>query len=165
MREQKTSDDIGGYRYRVTMLPAKLGFRMTVMLTKTLVPMLGGISVKKGQKVADLMNEDVSSFLDFGRLAERLSKNIDEENVQTLVNALAESTDIFGKGDRGEFGDAGAPLSEHFDDHFAGRYRNLLRWLAFAMKVNFGDFLSGDVIGLLREVASPSILNRSRAAQ
>ncbi len=34
-------------------------------------------------------------------------------------------------------------LKDIFDDHFVGKYREMIEWLAFCLEVNFANFLAG----------------------
>jgi hypothetical protein len=61
------------------------------------------------------------------------------QEVDAIIEELADATEITGPG----FGDAGAPLKRHFDEHFAGSYLAMYKWLAFALKANFADFFEG----------------------
>lgn len=139
-RTKVKSGDIGGYTYEVVQLGATAGLRMSAELIKILAPSLGALAgnadLTGGIKSAIGGHLKPKALEDAARA---LASSLDSTKVQAIVKELADTTEIWGPG----FGDAGAPLSMHFDDHFAGKYVNLGRWLAFALKVNFSDFFDG----------------------
>jgi hypothetical protein len=117
-----------------------------------LLPAVGAL-VKGSDKVADL---DLAS-VDIDSAAKALAASLSLDEFDAIVASMSASTEIWGP----NFGDAGAPMPRHFDDHFAGRYVAMLKWLAFALKVNFADFFDGkgSVAGLvagLRSQGAPS---------
>jgi hypothetical protein len=137
-RKSKMSETIGGYRYKVRQLGATDGLEVLTDLSKLLLPSLGAIIGGGKTAVSSLMNAEVDGAA-FGDAAEHIAKNLTTNSVRDIVAKFAEVTDIYGPG----FGDQGAPMDAHFEDHFAGRYSELLQWLRFALDLNFGSFLQG----------------------
>jgi len=134
-RHSETSPPIGGYTYRVTQLGVTPGLEIMAELAKMLLPGMGGFA---SGGIGSILKSDVGGE-QFATAATKLAMAIDSAKVQKIVKTLAKMTSIFGEG----FGDAGAPLDVHLEDHFAGRYGELVAWLAFALRVNYGNFFEG----------------------
>jgi len=139
-RKSETSEPIGGYRYKVRQLGTNDGLEVLTQIAKLVLP--GAGAVAGGGSIQELLNANVGGD-QFAEVASRLASSLDSKTVKQIIAKLAESTDVFGPG----FGDSGAPLDIHFDDHFAGEYGNLIKWAQFALKVNFGSFWGGLVPG------------------
>lgn len=147
MRQKFKSQDIAGYRYVVTQLGADSGRKMADELVRALVPVLADLlkALPKSEQAVSAGN--VRDFLDLvdpsciPDMVERAFKALPSERLDSIIEQLAETTDVFGEG----YGDAGAPLGRNFDEHFAGRYKAMYQWLFFALKVNFADFFSEKV--------------------
>lgn len=150
-RQQVRSPEIDGFRYVVTQLDARTGRRLAFDLASSVLPAM-----------AELMSALPDAKPDKETLAKAIGNQGAVSAVQRLVAALppsrldeitelmAESTAVHGPG----YGDAGAPLSRQFEDHFAGRYKAMLQWLAFALRVNFADFFGGTGGEVLRSPQS-----------
>lgn len=120
------SKTIGEYSYAVTQLDAVKGRRVFARLLKVAAPALASLS--GGSKVKP---DDLAKGL--AALAETLS----EDDVDFFCDAFAPSTTV-------TLADGKAPrLSDIFAVHFAGKYLELVKWLAFALEVNFGPFWRG----------------------
>lgn len=141
-RKSQKSSVIDGYQYRVRQFGATEGMQVLTSLTKILAPsaahFVPGLGQDTEMSVDLLMSSNISTDV-LSSAVERLAVNLTSESVADVVSRLATHTDIFGPG----FGDQGAPLDTHYDDHFAGRYKALFSWILFALKVNFGSFLQG----------------------
>ena len=134
MRKKEKSPAIDGFEYEVTQLGAIEGKRLLVTLSKIVLPALGA-GIKDAPD--DLTKLSLSKLkLDLGSALSALVSSADVAAVDGIVNKLAETTEVYGPG----FGDAGAPLMRNFDDHFAGRYESMVKWLGFALRVNYGGF-------------------------
>jgi len=140
MRKSETSEAIGGYRYKVRQLGTSDGLGVLTQIARMILPSAG--AVVGGGSIQELMNSSLDGDK-FAKIATQLATSLNGSDVNQIIQKLAAHTDILGPG----FGDAGAPLDVHFDDHFAGRYRDLVKWAQFALKVNFANFLSGLVPG------------------
>jgi len=113
MRDTKVHE-IDGYRYHVQQLGAKSGRAVLAKLLGILGP------------AADSQEP-------IARLAEKLT----DADLDYLC-------DVFGKATQVENTDKpGAMLRvcDVFDDHFAGRYGAMLRWLWVCLETNYADFL------------------------
>lgn len=105
---------IDGFAYKVTQLTARTGNKVGMRLTKTLAGAAGA--------------KDVESAL--GGIIAKLS----EEDLEFICDTLARQTQV--QLEPGKW----PMLSDVFDIHFAGRYLEMLKWLGFALEVNFGAF-------------------------
>ena len=152
MRQKLKSDPIDGFVYEVTQLGAMDGKRLYAQVLKIALPALG--AAFKGQNLSEASQADVASMA-LDEVATTLAGSLD--GLDPMIETLARTTDITGPG----FGDAGAPLMKNFDDHFAGRYAAMTKWLMFALKVNLLDFFDGkasvaNMLAGLVAKASPS---------
>jgi hypothetical protein len=119
------SSRIGAYTYTVTPLTAIPGRRAFVRLAKAVGPALGAAAgVKEG--------DDAGMFAAFAGLVAHLS----EDDVDYFCDLFAANTTV-------KMGDKEPSLADIFDVHFAGRYLDMFRWLAFSVATNFGDFFAG----------------------
>ena len=160
-REKKTSPEIDGYKYEVMQLGAIDGRKMLEQLTLMALPGLGALLgspalSKAGKLAAGLSGVEVSE-LDFSGFAQAMAKNMDPNALNAMMDQLAQTTAIRGNG----FGDGGAPMSRHFDEHFAARYDVMMKWFGFALWVNFGSFFGAggsveELVEKLRSLARPS---------
>jgi len=139
-RQAFKSNPIDGFTYEVMQLSAGAGLRMASELAKMVVPSIGAVagSLDFSKGIAKAFGSKIDGAM-LEHAAAALAANLDSPKVQAIVSELANTTNIFGPG----FGDAGAPLRVHFDDHFAARYGALVQWLWFALKVNFASFFDG----------------------
>ena len=130
---------IGGYDYTVSQLDAIEGRRAFTRLTRFVGPALvhvTGDAVDMAKLFADVA----------GRLA--------EDDVDYFCDLFAKRTAVSG----GDLKAGAQPqLDTIFSLHFAGRYLELVEWLTFCFKVNFGPFFAGlgaKMGGVVRAVAS-----------
>jgi hypothetical protein len=136
-RKSETSEPIDGFRYKVRQMGATEGVETLTKITKLMLPSIGAVA-SKDTNLSQIMESDIGGE-EIGNIAARLAANLAVDDVQEILKKLAFCTEIFGPG----FGDGGAPLDVHFDDHFAGEYGAMIKWATFALKVNFGNFWSG----------------------
>ncbi len=130
---QAKSKVIDGLEYKVTQLGAKEGRRLLTRLVKVAGPMMAGAGTG-----------DVSGAL------ERALGGLKDEDVDFLCDTLARSTEV-------QVDSTHQPLlADIFDSHFAGNYHNLMKWLAFALEVNFGSFFQMAVALKSAVSASPA---------
>lgn len=129
--EQK-STVIGEYEYTVTQLPARQGKSVAVRLGRILAPLAKeGADGEEADKAAGLV---------------ALFEKLDDKDVDFLCDVFMKTTSFHKLGDMKQ-----PELSHFFDEHFAGRYGQMFKWLQFCAEVNFGSFL-GEV-GLQLPVA------------
>lgn len=110
---------IGDYNYTVTQLGAVKGSEVMVRLANVL-----GKVVSKGSNLKEALASVASSLA--------------PADLQFLCDAMATRTLVSGGEYKGP-----VELPRVFDMHFAGKYLEMLRWLSFALEVNFGGFFRG----------------------
>lgn len=125
--------EINGTHYTVRMLNGTKGKALLTRLFKLAGPALADIlaGIKDAQSVQEMKLDGVADAV--RSFASRLPDN--ELNEITLI--LAEHTEITIAG--------GKPmaLKQLADSHFAGNYREMFSWIAFALEVNYADFFGG----------------------
>lgn len=124
---------IGEYTYRVTQLGAKAGRVMMVRLFKLAGPGVGSFvgGVGRGGTSGDL---EVAMALGFGDAVHDLAARISSDEVAAITDQFALQTVLVTSPE------VELRLSDIFDDHFAGRYDEMLLWLRFCLEVNFTSF-------------------------
>lgn len=123
---------IDGLRYTVTHMPTRKGLALLVRLTKILGPGLGAFLGGAG-RAARLPGEsgtEVALALGTSDAVHDLCERLDAGELQFAIDELARCTTVQVERDE-------PVLADIFDDHFAGRYDVLLRWLRFALEVNY----------------------------
>ena len=129
---------IGGSVYRITQLPAKRGRAMLVRFIRLFGPgagaFVGGLGRGKsgfdgavGIGIADAMHD----------LCTRLS----EEDLAVVCDEFATYTVVV------QSRDIERRLTDIFDDHFAGKYDEMLQWLRASAEVNFASFFGASSLG------------------
>ena len=66
-------------------------------------------------------------------------RNLDDATMDFICDAFAQSTTIPLAIEASKASSVAIKLSDVFDDHFAGKYADMMTWLAFCMELNFGD--------------------------
>lgn len=133
-RECKESSVIDGFTYKVTQLGAKEGRRVFARLVSTLGGAVGALAKEvTGEGNGADAAQGVASFAD----------RITPETLDFFCDVFAPYTLVCN-------GPSELPMSKEFDDHFAGRYAQMVQWLVFCIEVNFGSFLKGlgDIVAL-----------------
>ena len=139
-RDKVKSEPIDGFEYEVLQLPATKGEEIGAELVAMVLPMLGALAGEGSGKV-DVQNIGELDIRALGlkAAADVFADKLTAPRLREIRKVMAAHTDIYGEG----FGDAGAPLSKHYDDHFAGRFDAMLEWFLFALEVNFKGFFGG----------------------
>lgn len=114
--------EIGEVVYRVKQFGAKRGrqvlFRVSQMLGPTLAQATEG--------------DYAAAFKAFAETAKL-------EDFEWLCDTFADGTSVVLKTTNGN--EVPQSLAKVYDEHFVGRYLEMLEWLVFAFEVNFGGFL------------------------
>jgi hypothetical protein len=119
---------IGDCTYRVSQVGAIAGRAAFLKLVKAAGPLLGGMVDKKGK---------VSGDFDLGSMFEKV--NLTESDLTYFCDLFSEKTFVV-------LPDGKTPRLDapgFFDSHFAGRYLEMVQWLAFCVGVNFAGFFGG----------------------
>jgi hypothetical protein len=116
MPVQYESKVIGNFTYTVEQLGALKGRAVFVRLVRLL-----GASV-------DSMKADANTIL------AKAAGSFTEEDMSFFCDEFAKKTRVTLPDNREPL------LTDIFDAHFAGAYADMVQWLIFAFKVNFGSF-------------------------
>ena len=149
--EQKNID---GTTYEVTVLPAKASQRLMVRLFRiagpALVPVLEKAvksAVGKVPKSKEGQDEEaigkavlevlLATDLDLKGAVEHLAANASEDDIEYITDTLARSTKI------NSGGSEWPSLFDVMEIKFAGNWLTWMKWLGFALKVNYMVFSKG----------------------
>jgi hypothetical protein len=126
---------IGEHTYRVTQLGTKRGSAMLVKLVKLLGPGCGSFIGGLGRAPSGNSGEWESALaLGLGDALHDLATRLDEAQFAAVCDEFAKQTAVVLSAE------LEPRLSDIFDDHFAGKYDVMLRWLRFCMEINFSSF-------------------------
>lgn len=156
---------LGNHRYSVTTCPASEGRRILVKLLKllgpTLAPILSGVDTKGLRARATIGTGETGepvgwSVLDMeGKtLAEALqefSSRLSSELVEDLAATFGACSEVHLGGER-----ALQLTLETQEEHFSGNYSEFTKWIAFALEVNFKDFLGVLPLSRKAKAADPN---------
>lgn len=148
---RKTIDiGIGGHRYQTAQLGAVTGRKLYLRLIKLLshfAPLLGTVKeLVRAAKKSGAQEGDEGAKL--GQLLDRIDEgavftalvdaleHIDESELEAFWEAYAAQCWVM-------FPHGRQLLSECFDEHFAGRYVDMMKLFVSLTRFNFGDFLAG----------------------
>lgn len=107
---------INGFKYDITQLGAKAGRTVLARVLRVVAAASEGNGEEAFAKFANAMTD---------------------EQLDYLCETFAKTTMV---GPEGQ--DRMVPLSDCFDNHFAGKYGDMLKWLWAAMETNYASFLS-----------------------
>lgn len=134
---------LDGEGYEITMLPATEGLEVYNRLLKVLGPMMRSALKEPGivgsKKVAaDGAGEDSTAGMKIATIVIEGFETMDVAFTLELAQLFSKNTLVMMEGSM-------VPLAagDIFDQHFAGRYAHLTRWLLAHLKLNFSDFLAG----------------------
>lgn len=128
--------EIGGYEFTVSQLPGSIGLKMFFDLVKMVGPSIGALIDEGG---GSLTMSDLGKLAGDKKIAQaglsgaikELALNMNDAQVDKMIKQLRECTQVKGHG----------PLNKVHDAIFAGKIKAQLEWLAFALQVQFSDFL------------------------
>lgn len=141
MAESQQEQKIGENTYVVRMFGAKKGRAVLFRLSKMLGPAMAGL-LNGG-----FTGQGISSML------QSFAESAKEEDFDYLCDSFADVTKVRRKVASGD--EITLDLPKVFDDHFRGHYGEMIKWLGFAIKVNYESFLpemasdGGTLAGLL----------------
>lgn len=145
-QNQTQTEVIDGIRYTVRMLPARKGYKLALRMAKAAGPAIAMFVDKAVSGGADaVLNESISEGT-FSTAVATLVDRLDESTVDDVIQQMSECTEADGQ-----------LLHRIFDLHFMGAYDRMVKWLAFALKVNFGNFTAalGDALSQGQAAAAP----------
>jgi hypothetical protein len=145
---------IGGHRYQMTMLGATASSHMFVRLIKMIAPALSGLkSLPTKDNTKSILDTDLEDFamLDFVAI---LGGRLTEQDFDYVVAMLREECHVGIDGS-----EKTVPLKDIYELHFAGDLPGILQWLAWGLKVQFGNFQ-----GAFASLIPPDVAGAFRAA-
>ncbi len=131
--------EINGTSYRVGMLDPLTANDILVDLGKALAPTLAslGVEVLSAENSEEVIKKLLDGGFDAGDgFEDAILKTIDRIEKATLreiISHLATVTEI-------KNGDKWPQLETVFTVHFRGKIGEMYKWMAFALKVQFGNF-------------------------
>lgn len=120
---------IGSSLYLYRPLTATPAYKLLLKLVKMLGPSFASMAAGK---------EGLS------QAANLLAQNLDEEATDAIIKQLVKQAELDGK-----------PMAPQFEMHFAKRTGELLKFLAFALEAQFGDFL-GELLSVQKSTLGQS---------
>lgn len=133
----KTEDqEIDGLTFRVVQFPAMYGFALLARLAKCIGPALGALG--------SVSPDDTSAMAP--ALREALS-TLDPDEAQKLALEILKSTSVLLPKAGGEVARVELSDKTKIDLVFSGRLKTMFKVLGFSVRVNFSDFVSGNVLG------------------
>lgn len=150
MREAETTI-IGNYKYKVTALPAMQGARVLRKLGQAAGPAIAMLAAKEGTEGGGLAAIGGA----IGEAVSALTKNLNDDDLESIFMTLAGSTQVEAEPGSGKM----VVLKGVFDMHFQGDFMNLGKWVAFALKVNFGPLL--DALPMVEKAGADGSAARS----
>lgn len=150
--EDKKTKIIDGVTYEVSLLPAPIGRKLLMDLKRIIGPAIAELLSNTSSTVESLGDMDVTNVS--GAIA-RISQDVSSDFYSEVYSILASKTKFSRDG------------IESVDlrvapDHFMGRYLSEMKWIAFALEVNYSDFLSAvqpiasHAVGAVRKARSVS---------
>lgn len=128
--------DIAGRVYQTTLLGSKAGTRMSVRLLKLMGPttssFVDGLAGGRG-------DGEQSIALGVSDALREISTRLTGDELLSLMEELAKRTTVTLDAEHQP------RLSDIFDEHFSGKYDEMMAWLKFCLEVNFQSFFGGSV--------------------
>ncbi len=115
--------EVDGKSYRLTMFGAKAGQKLLTRVVKVLGPAFG-------HGAGD------GATLNIGKAVEAFCDEVDAALFAEIADGFARKCEV------SDDGATYRPLAAEYDDHFAGRYLSLLRWVGKCFEVNYADFFA-----------------------
>lgn len=155
---------IDGHRYQMTDLPTTPGYRLFYRLAQKLIPAFSAFKDaavsafrKAGGNTASLLDQEIDLGLML-QAAEVLTTQLSEADLDYAVSTLKEQCQVGINGS-----DKTIPLVGVFEMHFSGDIGGFIKWLAWGLKVQFGNFpnafsslIPPDAGGVFQAVKPPS---------
>lgn len=129
---------IGATTYRVAHLPTKKGQALLVRIVKLLGPGVGSF-VGGLARPADEFDSAMAQGV--GEALYDLAARLNAQEVEIVLEEFAKHTFVILTAPDGQ--EITPRLSDVYDDHFAGRYDDLIKWAKFCFEVNYRSFFAG----------------------
>lgn len=140
---------IGATTYRITQLPTRRGRALLVRIVRLLGPGAGSFVGGLGRGRTGI---DAALALGIADGVHDLCSRLNDEDLGVICDEFSQYTVVV------QSRDVELKLSQIFDDHFAGRYDELLAWLRACCEVNYASFFGGasggDLLAKVMQVLS-----------
>lgn len=152
---------IGGFTYRVRQHGYREGRALLPIVLRAVGPTLGTLLEGLGRDG----KLGLDANLDLSRALSEFSSSLSQDDLETIADKMAERSWIVDAKQHqmacGEDGTAHLPTVD--EDHWPSRYNDWLKWLAFALEVNFSSFLGekGSVAGTLSGIVKGASASQS----
>jgi hypothetical protein len=135
--------EINGAEYRVSPVSTSDGIDFAARLLGFVGDVIGAINVK-----GEPTEEALGSAVIFA-----LSTKADPKLVKELAAAFAAKTEVVAEyADDGETPLKSFPLSRRYEEHFAGKYGDWIKWFTFAADVSLGSFLGAEFVSEIKRL-------------
>lgn len=133
------SKNIDGHEVKSTQLPAMRSLKLKARLGRVAGPAVKELGAVAGD-LADWKDDDDVDFEKLAPALMALAANLDDATVDELFPQILASTTIVKDNRQIEL-----DSSENINNAFTGNLNLMFKVVAFALKVNFSDFLLGAV--------------------
>lgn len=149
---------IGATAYRVAQLPTSRGTALLVRIVKLLGPGVGSFVGGIGR--SETAETDSAIALGIGDALHDLAARLNEAEVAGVLAEFAKQTTVIVSEE------IELRLHDVYEDHFAGRYDELIAWARFCLEVNYQSFFGGksgsakplaQLMKLLQALRSPNM--------
>lgn len=144
MGTEKKTKKIGDHEYEIQTFGARQGMAVILTLTRFLGPTMAKVMAGGSVDVEAALAEGLATF----------AATAKAEDLDALLDAFAGRTNLILVATTKD-GPKRIPtkLASILDDHFAGRYADLIQWLVWAATENFGGFFANPPADLIASVA------------
>lgn len=132
LEDKKQTRTIGDHEYEVSPLPAGVARKVFIRLFKALGPSLAS-ATRAGKNETEIA----------AGVLETLPNDLDEESFDFIAKSFGQYSKVNIDGAWKQL----IPIVQ--DEHFAGSYGEMMKWLLFCVEVSFGNFFPGIRGGIL----------------
>lgn len=115
-------ETIDGHEYTMVMLDPTVAAKLLRRIMFVVSPAVGAFAVAGGKELTPEL---------FSMIAGGLFERLDEKLLDDVISRMSSVTIVDGK-----------KMDQVFMIHFRGRIGHMIKWIAFAMRVQYADFLS-----------------------
>lgn len=136
---------IGADSIEVTQWGARVGADMLLRVSRMLGPAMAVVVEAGGVE-----------GLDLGRVVDSFTKSANAEDLQALITGLEKASRLHTALQGADGRTAPHVMALDVDSYFAGRYPDLIKWIAGGLKLNYADFFSAGARGQASPLAAPA---------
>ena len=132
--KENISEDIDGYRYRVFMMDPLSASDMVADIGAIVGPAIAALASSSGGLDGVMDNANPESIQ---IAANQFFSKLTKEKQRDVISKMTKLSVVIGSDGTEQ------KMSECFNIHFTGRLKFMYKWLLYALKVQFGDFIGG----------------------